>query len=223
MSFLSRIGCIETEEQERARLAQAPEGSLNHYLSTLPVTIDEWPKDLLVELPGSSRARTRSYRIVVVPIEFREEALPEGVEEEPLPRKRHSGAWMCAVVFSDHPDYPASGFRIDVPAAEIVRGRKVDLATALAPLSYVSGETLHTPEPLCGSCEDCASSALRSNATAPPDPGPSAGPSRFEARRGTDRTPVSAMHLCGVPGHQVRGTGLDGARSRRRAVAGRQP
>lgn len=41
------------------------------------------------------------------------------------------------------------------------------------------------------------------------------------SRRGTDRTPVSAMHLCGVPGHRVRGTGLDGARSRRRAAAGR--
>ncbi|MFJ6759965.1 hypothetical protein ACIQNK_33710 [Streptomyces sp. NPDC091273] len=155
MSFLSRIGCIETEEQERTRLAQAPEGSLNHYLSTLPVTIDEWPKDLLVELPWQQPRTHQAYRVVVVPIEFQEEALPEGVEEEPLPRKRHSGAWMCAVVFSDHPDYPAGGFRIDVPAAEIVRGRKVDLATALAPLSYVSGETLHTPEPPCGSCEDC--------------------------------------------------------------------
>ncbi|GAA3257665.1 hypothetical protein GCM10010493_35090 [Streptomyces lavendulae subsp. grasserius] len=154
MSFLSRIGCIETEEQERTRLAQAPEGSLNHYLSTLPVTIDEWPKDLLVELPWQQPRTQQAYRVVVVPLEFREEALPEGVEEEPLPRKRHSGAWMCAVVFSDHPDYPAGGFRIDVPAAEIVRGRKVDLVTALASLSYVSGETLHIPEPPCGSCED---------------------------------------------------------------------
>ncbi|MFG2684175.1 hypothetical protein ACGFYH_35740, partial [Streptomyces sp. NPDC048392] len=45
MSFLSRIGFVETEEQERTRLAQASEGSLNHYLSTLPVTglvPDEW-------------------------------------------------------------------------------------------------------------------------------------------------------------------------------------
>ncbi|WP_329142919.1 hypothetical protein OIU91_04465 [Streptomyces sp. NBC_01456] len=128
MSFLSRIGFIETEEQERARLAQAPEGSLNHYLSTLPVTIDEWPKDLLVELPWEPPLTSQSYRVVVVPIEFRKDALPEGVEEEPLPRKRHSGSWMCAVVFSDHPSYPVGGFRIDVPAAEIARGRKVDLA-----------------------------------------------------------------------------------------------
>ncbi|MFG3403694.1 hypothetical protein [Streptomyces sp. NPDC048142] len=154
MSFLSRIGFIETEEQERTRLAQAPEGSLNHYLSTLPVTIDEWPKDLLVELPWQQPRTDQAYRVVVVPIEFRKDALPEGVEEEPLPRKLHSGTWMCAVVFSDHPDYPAGGFRIDVPDAEIARGRKIDLATTLAPLSCVSGETLHAPEPLCASCED---------------------------------------------------------------------
>ncbi|MEV0445761.1 hypothetical protein AB0I84_40430 [Streptomyces spectabilis] len=128
MSFLSSIGFIETEEQEQARLAQAPEGSLNHCLSTLPVTIEEWPKDLLVELPWEPPRTNQSYRVVVVPIEFRKGALPDGVEEEPVPRKRHSGSWMCAVVFSTHPSYPPGGFRIDVPAAEIARGRRIDLA-----------------------------------------------------------------------------------------------
>ncbi|ELP66282.1 hypothetical protein ACOT81_38670 [Streptomyces sp. WI04-05B] len=138
MSFLSRIGLIETEEQERARLAQAPEGSINHYLSTLPVTIEEWPKDLLVELPWEPPRTDRPYRVVVVPIEFRKDALPEGVEEEPLPRKLHSGSWTCAVVFSDHPSYPVGGYRIVVSAAEIARGRKVDLAGYRAPLSSES-------------------------------------------------------------------------------------
>ncbi|MEV7952894.1 hypothetical protein [Streptomyces sp. NPDC088141] len=128
MSFLSRIGVIETAEQEQARLAQAPEGSINHSLSTLPVTIEEWPKDLLVELPWQPPRTDQAHRVVVVPIEFRRDALPEGVEEEPLPRKLHPGSWTCAVVFSDHPSYPAGGFRIDVPAAEIARSRKVDLA-----------------------------------------------------------------------------------------------
>lgn len=142
MSFLSRIGFIETEEQERARLAQAPEGSLNHYLSTLSVTIDEWPKDLLVELLSQQPRTDQAYRVVVVPIEFRKDALPEGVEEEPLPRKLHSGSWMCAVVFSDHPSYPVGGFRIDVPATEIARGRKVDLAGALAPLPSETSITM---------------------------------------------------------------------------------
>ncbi|MFD4247842.1 hypothetical protein ACFWP3_40635 [Streptomyces sp. NPDC058525] len=154
MSFLSSINFIETEEQERARLAQAPEGSLNHYLSTLPVTIDEWAKDLLVELPWQQPHADRSYRLVVVPIEFREDTLPEGVEVERLPRKLHSGSWMCAVVFSDHPGYPAGGFRIAVPDAQIARGRKVDLVGALASLPCVSGGTPHAPEPLCGSCGD---------------------------------------------------------------------
>ncbi|MEU7156054.1 hypothetical protein AB0A98_06365 [Streptomyces chrestomyceticus] len=132
MGFLSRIGFIETEDQERARLAQAPEDSLNHYLSTLPVTIDEWPKDLLVRLPWQPPRTDQAYRVIVVPIDFRKDALPEGVEEEPLPRKRHSGSWMCAVVFSDHPSYPAGGFRIDVTATEIARGRKIDLSATLA-------------------------------------------------------------------------------------------
>ncbi|MFF8902538.1 hypothetical protein ACF082_34280 [Streptomyces lydicus] len=132
VAFLEKIGFIETEEQEQARLAQAPEGSQNHYLSTRPVTIAEWPKDMLVELPWEPPRTNQSYCVVVVPIEFREDALPEGVEEEPLPRKRHSGSWMCAVVFSDHPSYPVGGFRIDVPAAEIARSRKVDLASGLA-------------------------------------------------------------------------------------------
>ncbi|GHB88330.1 hypothetical protein GCM10010306_099170 [Streptomyces umbrinus] len=128
MSFLSRIGFIETAEQEQARLAQAPEGSINHYLSTLPVTIEGWPKDLVVELPWQQPRTDQSYRVVVVPIEFRKDLLPEGVEEEPLPRKRHSGSWTCAVVYSNHPSYLVGGYRIVVPAAELARGRRIDLA-----------------------------------------------------------------------------------------------
>ncbi|MGW0538524.1 hypothetical protein [Streptomyces sp. NPDC003032] len=128
MSFLSRIGFIETAEQEQARLAQAPEGSINHYLSTLPVTIEEWPKDLVVELPWEPPRASQSYRVVVVPIEFRKDTLPDGVEEEPVPRKRHSGSWTCAVVFSEHPSYSVGGYRIVVPAAELARGRRIDLA-----------------------------------------------------------------------------------------------
>ncbi|MFI1408840.1 hypothetical protein ACH4Y0_02705 [Streptomyces sp. NPDC020707] len=128
MGFLSRIGFIETAEQEQARLAQAPEGSINHYLSTLPVTIEGWPKDLVIELPWQPPRTDHSYRVVVVPIEFRNDPLPEGVEEEPLPRKLHSGSWTCAVVHSNHPSYPVGGYRIVVPAAELVRSRRINLA-----------------------------------------------------------------------------------------------
>ncbi|MFE6939596.1 hypothetical protein [Streptomyces chartreusis] len=58
------------------------------------------------------------------------DALPES-EEEPLPRKRHSGSW-CVSWCSPAIRYPAGGFRIDVPAAELAHGRKTDLAGALA-------------------------------------------------------------------------------------------
>lgn len=132
MPFLERSGFLETEGQERARLAQSLEGSTNYYLSTLPVTIAEWPQDLLVELPWKQSCTIEQRRLVVVPIEYRPDSRPGGVEEEPLPRKRQSGAWNCAVVSSDHPSYPVGGHRIVVSAAEIARGRKIDLAGVLA-------------------------------------------------------------------------------------------
>ncbi|WP_424862987.1 hypothetical protein [Streptomyces sp. MMS24-I29] len=132
MGFLERIGFIETEEQERERLAQAPEGSINHYLATLPETIPGWPQDLLVQLPWEPPRTEQRYMIVVVPFQFHGGSLPEGVEEEPLPRKRNSGSWDCIVVHSDHPGYPVGGHRICVSDAEIARGRKIDLARALA-------------------------------------------------------------------------------------------
>jgi hypothetical protein len=124
MSFLERIGFIETEEQERERLAQSPEGSSNHHLSTLPITIREWPQDLLIELPGSTM---NDHRIVVVPIDYRKDLLPDGVEEEPKPRKRNAGSWTCAVVSSDHRSYPVGGYRIVISSAELARGRKLSV------------------------------------------------------------------------------------------------
>jgi hypothetical protein len=131
MSFLERISFLETEGQEQARLAQCPEGSTNHHLSTLQVTIAEWPQDLLVELPWRRSGATEQHRVVVVAIEYRPDLHPE-CKEEPLPRKRNSGAWTCAVVASDHPSYPVGGHRIVVAAAEVARGRKIDLAGTLA-------------------------------------------------------------------------------------------
>lgn len=105
MSFLERIGFVETVEQERTRLAEAPEGLNNQQLSKLPITITECPKDLLIELPWQATERG-DHRVVVVPIEYRRDARPEG-EEGTTPRQRHSGSWTCAVVASDHPSYPA--------------------------------------------------------------------------------------------------------------------
>ncbi|MFB7918925.1 hypothetical protein [Streptomyces sp. NPDC056061] len=132
MGFLERIGFIETEEQERERLAQAPQGSINHYLATLPETIPGRPQDRLVQLPWKPPRTEQRYTIVVVPFQFHGDSLPEGIKEERLPHKRNSGSWDCIVVHSDHPSYPVGGHRICVSAAEIARGREIDLTVALA-------------------------------------------------------------------------------------------
>lgn len=128
MSFLSHLGFLETEEQERDRLAQAPTGSISQYLSTLPITITGWPKDLLVQLPWEPPRAGAKHTVVVVPIEYRKDPLPEGIDEESLPRKRHPGSWTCAVVFSDHPSYPVGGHRIIIGADELARGTKASIA-----------------------------------------------------------------------------------------------
>ena len=127
MAFLELIGFVETSEQERDRLAQAPDGSINHFLSALPVTIPGWPLDLLIELPWIAPRTDRKYRVVVVPIEYQRDSLPDGVDQEPLPRKRNPGSWTCAVVSSDHPSYPVGGHRIVVTGAELARGKRISL------------------------------------------------------------------------------------------------
>ncbi|WP_219152292.1 hypothetical protein [Amycolatopsis sp. TNS106] len=127
MSILTRIGFIETEKQEQARLAQAPVGSTSHYLSTLPITITEWPQDLIVQLPWDPPRTPRSYTVVVVPLTFQPDPVPVDLDEEPLPRKLNPGSWGCAVVASDHPRFPVGGHRIVVGADEIARGTKVSI------------------------------------------------------------------------------------------------
>ncbi|GAA1457490.1 hypothetical protein NE857_21810 [Nocardiopsis exhalans] len=115
----------ETAEQERERLASAPAGSKTHALSTLPVTILQWPQDLLIELPWRAIGESE-YRVVVVPFRFRAEIKPAvGRQREPRPRKRHSGSWDCIVVASDHPAYPVGGYRLSIPTIEIVRGTQI--------------------------------------------------------------------------------------------------
>lgn len=126
MSFLTRIGFVETEEQERARLAAAPEGSINHALSKLPVTIPGWPMDLIIRLPWAATERA-AHNVVVVPIEFHEPVVDPDADPV-LPRQRHEGSWTCAVVSSDHPAYPVGGYRLNISAAELARGEQITLA-----------------------------------------------------------------------------------------------
>ena len=94
-------------------------------LSKLPVEILVWPQDLIIELPWRQTDRS-VHGVVVVPIEYRPDTHPAG-EERPLPHRRHSGWWACAVVASDHPDYPVGGHRLSISTAELVRGRRIDL------------------------------------------------------------------------------------------------
>lgn len=116
---------VETEEEERERLASAPVGSTSHFLSTLPVTIPEWPEGLVIELPSMAFDDRPAHRIVVVPVKFR----PEPRESSPQAdlRRRFPGAWTCIVVGSDHPSYPVGGHQLSVGSEQLARGRRIDV------------------------------------------------------------------------------------------------
>ena len=131
MSFFKNLGRLETIKQEQARLAQSPAGSIYHHLSTLPITIPEWPEDLLIELPWAPPRSAQQFHVIVVPIRFHPEIHPTD-EEKDQPHKRHSGSWDCAVVSSDHDSYPVGGHRLSIATVELSRGRKINLAELIA-------------------------------------------------------------------------------------------
>lgn len=129
MAFITHF---EAPEAEVARLAAAPEGSRNHRLSKLPVTIHEQVEGLVIELPWSQAdVIDQPHRVVVVPIAYRAEArqLDEVGIPVPAPRpyRRNDGSWDCIVIASDHPKYPVGGYRIVVPTYELVRGTRLSV------------------------------------------------------------------------------------------------
>lgn len=126
MTFVSSH-IFETEEQEVARLAQSPPGSINHALSTLPVTIKQYPKDLVIQLPWTHEG-PQEYILVVVPIEHSPQR--EGYGE---PIRRHSGWWTCVVVYSTHGSYGPGGHRIVVGADELARGALLSIKDVTYP------------------------------------------------------------------------------------------
>ena len=114
----------ETDDAEAARLADAPEQSLNHELSKLPVTMHEWPGKQLLMLP---RVNGQIHTIVVLPYRYH-----PGTEEaqrinraRPLGERRHEGSFDCIVVQSDHESYSVGGYDICVGIAELRRSRQV--------------------------------------------------------------------------------------------------
>lgn len=63
--------------------------------------------------------------IVVIPVTYS----PDTEEsDEQTPRRRHGGWWTCIVVHSTHASCPVGGHKLSIPAAEIHRGRQLDLA-----------------------------------------------------------------------------------------------
>ena len=105
---------LETPEAEAARLAQSPEGSTNHALSSMPVNIHGSIQDLMIEPP--SFAGDPEHTIVVVPFESYHHG------GTTLPRRRYNASWTCIVVASDHPSYPVGGYRIVLPEYQLRRG-----------------------------------------------------------------------------------------------------
>jgi hypothetical protein len=116
---------LETPEAEAARLAQSPEGSTNHALSSMPVRIHGDIRDLMIEPP--SFAGDPAHTVVVVPFESYHHGGPDGAT---LPRRRYNDSWTCIVVASDHPSYPVGGYRIVLPEYQLRRGTLRNLAPA---------------------------------------------------------------------------------------------
>lgn len=129
------IKLFETEAEEAARLAQAPEGSQPHTLSMLPVTIPFIENHQLIELPvhpdlaeaptctstvfGLAHECDGRHRIVVLPLEDRDAGTPGE-----LPR-RHDHWWAVRVVASDHPSYAVGGYDLQLSESELRRGKLV--------------------------------------------------------------------------------------------------
>lgn len=116
MDFRSKP--FETDAEEAARLAEAPEGSKSRMLSGLPVTIDAIEDHPVIALPHSGS-------IVVVPTE------PSAPLCDGQDRFVHNGGWRCRVVASKNPSYPTNGYNIFVSAAELRRGRSIDISFLL--------------------------------------------------------------------------------------------
>lgn len=108
---------LETPEAEAARLAESPEGSQNHRLSRMPVTIHGDFEGVLIELPRFGDEP--DYTVVVLPIESHRFS---GFDPEELPRRRYQYSWACITVASNNPRVPVGGNRLSIPEYQLRRG-----------------------------------------------------------------------------------------------------
>lgn len=115
---------VETREEEQARLASSPEGSIYERCSHLPVTLPHPDIDMLVELPQlySIKEQPEQWRII-------------GLLKEYTPglrgRKILNGTWTVTVVASTHPSYPVRCWDISVSEAQVRRARQITPETLL--------------------------------------------------------------------------------------------
>lgn len=126
MAFKTRF---ETPEAEAARLAQSPEGSTNHALSSMPVNIHgSITESMLIQVPAFADEDPTTHSYVVMPITAH--PLTRGIEPEldPLPRRRYNRSWDCIVVASNHPRVRVGGYRVNIPEYQLVRGTLRTLA-----------------------------------------------------------------------------------------------
>lgn len=120
MAFTSK-NLFESESDEQARLAQAPEGSKSRFLAGLPISIEHPHKGMLVELPNQWHDVRPERRVVVVLVEQRgssfNQNLPQGS------KFRRNSTWNVTVVASTDDRYPVDGYDLAVNEEELRRGR----------------------------------------------------------------------------------------------------
>lgn len=136
MSFQNTaVKFVETDAEETARLAQAPAGSDNALLATLPVLNRRVDEHHLYELAlsahrtcsgvtgGANHTCSGTHRIVGVPLRFH----PGSSAELPLAERLHDGYWDVRVLASDHPSYPVGGYGVVASESELRRSTVVEL------------------------------------------------------------------------------------------------
>lgn len=121
MSTFARVQLFETDAQETARLAAAPEGSINHELSSLPIRNRFIDKGMLLTLPALNGS---THTITVAVVSNKGSFTPAEARE--FPRQRDS-MFHCMVVASDHPSYPVGGHDLACSEAELRRAEPVSL------------------------------------------------------------------------------------------------
>ena len=107
----------EDETEEAARLAQSPEGSTNHALSSRPITMHEYPRGRAIKLPS---LHGEGY-LVVVPTEHH----PSSHKRAEGELIRFDGSWSCIVIGSTIENYPAGGHDLSISYEELRRGELV--------------------------------------------------------------------------------------------------